>query len=643
MLDVMRKVRHYLVPSLLLRIALTAVVIIAILTGGTYLYVFNNTRAETLSDLEARVAERVRTESRLFELAEDNLSRFTEEFMRLYRSDVEVTEQQFWEMFFRGENGGVRLKRRYFDGFYTDGGGYVYGMSGFIGKNQSLEDPDFRRRLVLSYRVAARLGPAFQTRFANTHVSFPENGIILFWPEEPWGLVAEADLPMNELGTIAATLQENNPEREPVWTGLYFDETAEKWTITYEVPVDYQGRHLINPSHDVPLTQLIGRMVEKRSDGSYSFIVKYNGDLVAHPAPRPEAQKWTGTIKHGDIENQTVLAAYDRIRNAFPDAERSADDDLIQVMRNPRTDSYLAVASFHGPDWWFVRSYPRELVRAEAHESAIVVMVEGLLLLVVVLAVTSVVLQRQVGRPMGHLRAAADVLGEGRFDEVADRQVKLPTEIPNEVGLFASRFVEMAGNIRDAGRDLERIIEERTRELREANQSLRRLGLMDELTGIHNRRSFERDLQRLTEAVLTSGGVFALVMLDIDHFKPYNDTYGHAEGDHVLAAVGSKLRELTREDDRAYRYGGEEFAVLCTNASEEDAIVVARRMVEGVRALGLSYPESSHGIVTVSAGVAELDRKTGDAESLVKLADERLYRSKAAGRNRLTSGNSAEN
>lgn len=122
-------------------------------------------------------------------------------------------------------------------------------------------------------------------------------------------------------------------------------------------------------------------------------------------------------------------------------------------------------------------------------------------------------------------------------------------------------------------------------------------------------------------------------MVDIDEFKLYNDTYGHAEGDLVLQAVGQVLRAATRSDDRAYRYGREEFAVLCTNADVDKARTVAERVVEAVRERAIPFPESRHGIVTISAGVAQYDPRHGTETSLIRAADAKLYEAKAAGRN----------
>lgn len=625
--------KRHITHDLLLRITVAAVLFIAIGTAATYTYVFNRTQKVTLEELEQYVAERAETKSELFQLAQDTLDEFTAEFLRVYRSDHPVTDEEFWTIFFQDDDGAVRIRREYFDGVFDEAGNYIYGVSGFVGNNQPIDDPDFRRRLVLAFRLCARFGPAIQPRFTNIHATFPENGIVLFGPTEPWGLYARADLPMNELGTIAATLQKNNPEREPVWTGLYFDSTAGRWTITYEVPVDYQGRHLVNPSHDVPLTELLDGIITEHPDGGYNFVIGYDGSLIAHPTPLGKEDEKLESIDLEEITDPTVLSSYELIQNKFIEPDKRQPRELVGVIENSDEDLYIAVASFHGPDWWLVTVYPRSFIRSRAHGASGVVMVQGLLLLIIVLIVVIVVVRNRIGRPLSQLRDAAVALGEKRYDEVADEKFPLPTDLPNEVGLFALRFMEMAGNIRDADHNLERIIDERTTELQVANESLRRLGLMDGLTEIHNRRSFDRDLERLERSVGEGDGQFSLIIIDIDNFKLYNDTYGHAEGDRVLQVVGKVFRAATRTDDRAYRYGGEEFAVLCTNADIKNAQVMAQRIVEAVRERAIHFPESPHGIITISAGVAQYDPTDSTEKSLIKAADTKLYEAKGAGKN----------
>ena len=171
-------------------------------------------------------------------------------------------------------------------------------------------------------------------------------------------------------------------------------------------------------------------------------------------------------------------------------------------------------------------------------------------------------------------------------------------------------------------------------ELARSNARLLELSDTDSLTGVGNRRSFERTLDRL---VHTSGGEnLALVMLDVDHFKQFNDTYGHPCGDECLKLVARTLREQVRDvHDHVARYGGEEFAVVLPNASIGVAMEVAERMRVAVGALQLAHlgrPKPPL-LVTISIGVASVV-VTGNAvrQILIANADSALYAAKMAGR-----------
>jgi diguanylate cyclase (GGDEF)-like protein len=163
-------------------------------------------------------------------------------------------------------------------------------------------------------------------------------------------------------------------------------------------------------------------------------------------------------------------------------------------------------------------------------------------------------------------------------------------------------------------------------ELQCANALLKELVVTDALTGLGNRRVLEERLAAEMTAA-RRGRRLALLMLDIDHFKKRNDTFGHQDGDDVLRQMGDLMRRLVRGNEIAVRYGGEELAVLMPSASEDEAAGLARRLLKAIRSHGWA-----HQPVTVSIGVAETANVGMTASELVAAADAALYAAKAAGR-----------
>ena len=190
----------------------------------------------------------------------------------------------------------------------------------------------------------------------------------------------------------------------------------------------------------------------------------------------------------------------------------------------------------------------------------------------------------------------------------------------------------------DRRRARERQLVEVTRELERVNNQLRRLAVQDELTGVPNRRYFNWLLGREWGRAARDGRPLALVLADVDHFKAFNDRYGHLAGDACLAQVAAALtRQVHRSADAVCRFGGEEFVVVLPGTDGAGAAKVAEGMRAAVAELGLEHGGSPHRRVTVSLGVAAAVPRSGGpaAEALVQTADEALYRAKAGGRNRV--------
>lgn len=188
----------------------------------------------------------------------------------------------------------------------------------------------------------------------------------------------------------------------------------------------------------------------------------------------------------------------------------------------------------------------------------------------------------------------------------------------------------------DANTLLEQRVEERTRDLATLNERLRELNATDALTGLKNRGYFDRAFQTLSVGAFRFGQPLSLLIIDIDRFKQFNDTYGHLVGDDCLRMVAQGIRQyVTRPQDLAARYGGEEFVVILPDTPEEGAVQVAEKIRREIEGTDFRVSDTTVRL-TISIGVCSLTPDQADAtRELFRRADEALYAAKAQGRNRV--------
>jgi diguanylate cyclase (GGDEF)-like protein len=168
----------------------------------------------------------------------------------------------------------------------------------------------------------------------------------------------------------------------------------------------------------------------------------------------------------------------------------------------------------------------------------------------------------------------------------------------------------------------------------ERYQDLNLKAITDSLTGVYLRRHFDEALARTFRATKADGGTFALLMVDIDHFKGVNDNYGHASGDAALRAVAAVLKDAVRGDDLVARYGGEEFVLILARASDAIALAIGERVRRKLETTPLDAGGQSI-TVTVSVGVSVFTEAYESAEDLLRAADAAMYQAKQTGRNRV--------
>jgi diguanylate cyclase len=209
----------------------------------------------------------------------------------------------------------------------------------------------------------------------------------------------------------------------------------------------------------------------------------------------------------------------------------------------------------------------------------------------------------------------------------------------SQVKAIIESLIKSTAEMRDTNKALEERLTLSKSEISNLQHSLdaiRAESLTDPLTGLGNRKYFDRSIDSAVQTALANGQPLSLLMFDIDHFKSFNDSYGHLTGDQVLRLVGMSLKQTIKGQDITARYGGEEFAVVLPNTALRQALTVADHIRRAVMSKELKKKSTGEilGRVTISVGVSIL-KPGDDTDSLIERADACLYAAKRNGRNRV--------
>jgi len=205
------------------------------------------------------------------------------------------------------------------------------------------------------------------------------------------------------------------------------------------------------------------------------------------------------------------------------------------------------------------------------------------------------------------------------------------------INIGASDFVVKPVRLEELLLRLKRVLKERelTNERIRMMEKLQKLAITDGLTRLYNSRSFYSQLELEVDRFNRYQHPLTLLLLDIDHFKDYNDKYGHLEGDKVLVRFSQIIKSCLRTNDSAYRYGGEEFTVILPETAGEEARTVAQRIRAALEAEPFSPADGENVTVTISIGLTEYDPKE-KLSTFIQRADLAMYRSKRSGRNKVS-------
>ena len=228
------------------------------------------------------------------------------------------------------------------------------------------------------------------------------------------------------------------------------------------------------------------------------------------------------------------------------------------------------------------------------------------------------------------LETATEALRSGAYDYLTK-----PFEDLDLITTVVNRAVEKAQLIRENRRMVDRL-KENAKELERLNQKLRDIAIRDGLTGLFNRRHFHETLELELVRCRRHHRTFSLIFIDLDHFKHYNDTFGHPAGDDLLKKLAELMKEQVQSTTVAARYGGEEFILLVPETDKRGTRVCAERLRKYIEGYPFKRGEAQPaGKLTLSIGISTFPEDGTDSETLISRADQALYRAKESGRNRV--------
>lgn len=420
---------------------------------------------------------------------------------------------------------------------------------------------------------------ASQMVVENTWVLPLSGGEVIFWPARPDFLRhATAQLDYRPTAWVQLTAPAVNPSGKPRWTRPQYDPAARDWLISVVAPYAQRGRWAGAVGHDLVLHDLLRWLMPSESlsrSGLLAqplYVVALDGSLLVRAGA---AIAPGGRLPSG---HSRVLAAAPADGEVY---SLDLDGDHLLVAQLPRLQ---ARAVFEVDGTAIDRLVAQELLPQQLGLAVFM----GLLL-----GVALLLLSREV--------------------------------------TFRRREQQL---LEDRNRDLEQLVLQRTEALALANRQLTQLAGEDPLTGLGNRRSFEEALDRAWGLARRQRQSLALAMVDVDHFKAYNDGFGHPAGDGCLRAVAQQLRDgLRRQGDSVFRFGGEEFVLLLPDTAADQALHCCELLRRQLEDQAMPHPL---GVVTISVGVAasRLEGEDDGATDLLARADAALYRAKREGRNR---------
>lgn len=440
---------------ILLHVATGAILVTAVVAGVTYQLVFHAAEDRVIEHLETYATERMRREEASFQTAYRRLETVRGLFLAREARPIPPDIGARW----------AALVRRYPDGGWrTDPS---LGDPSLWGHRDLDPTPLQQHRMLTALDLTRELMPTWVADFRSLYLTFPGSACLGFNPDQlSWVWDTPSDYPLEDQEWHYGARPDHNPSGGFVWTSVYPDPTSRIPFATLMTPILKDGEFICTLAHDMQLEHLFTEVTRSDFRGASHFIVRADGRLIAHPDLRDAILASEGQLTAQASGNASLLNLYDTIMDA--DAPRREGFE-------PLSRSYFIAAPLRlpGSDWYFVTTIPRSIVQMQAVQSARWIWFSGLASLALLLGAFSLVLKRQVTRPLAELTVATQAMSAGA------PAVPVISPRADELGDLASSFREMYAKVvareqelRQLNVALEQRVADRTAELARANRRL---------------------------------------------------------------------------------------------------------------------------------------------------------------------------
>ena len=443
--------------------ALRITIVVLISTIISYAHVMSNLEIQTKQQLDKYITQRGQRESFIFQLSQDNVKLLSKNILEEIKKPIaKDLNTEFNNIYFHWDDGTIRNfpQDRPIEEFDS-----LNFPSSFIGKNIKIDD-EHKKILLTAYKLVNSYGHAWSNRFVYTYFITPNNSMVVYREEIPWGIQAKSSLEINAEEYYYTADAKHNPEKKSVLTGLFYDATGNEWMVSALSPAYDNKNNLIGVSgQDIVLSDLMKNTINDKLPGAYNLIFHKNGRLIAHPQYMKEIMEAQGNLNIQELNNKALSHTFEIIKQ---------ENSSFGVLENIKDKTYLAFAYLKGTDWYFVTVYPKSLLSSFAIKTIKFILIAALISLIIEIVLLFSVLDKEIAKPLNELITVADNISAGKLD------ITLELKREDEIGRLATSFNIMAtqlnttfSNLENSKAELENRVEERTQELQNALVSLR--------------------------------------------------------------------------------------------------------------------------------------------------------------------------